>query len=162
MAPPLRVGPSPITTTNIKRFRRELRNVSVELSKDLSALHKEVGMIVVPAARANAAATPQGSGKYVAKTIKARKLVRAIAVDMGGAGGVPRHPTVYRTAAINEFGTKDGAYRRRGFQPWVGNRYTPDPRVGYMIGQAVADNEQKIIDTYGDGIDRIAAKAFTD
>jgi hypothetical protein len=149
-----------IDVKGLREFQRELRKA--KLTKELSAAHQRVGLIVQAAAAANAHAQPSRAGKYVATTIKSRRLARAVAIDFGGPGGTARYPGVHQTAAILEFGTKKAAYRARKFRAWVGNQYSDVKWSGYIVGTAVNDNREQIINTYAAEIQKVAASAFPD
>jgi hypothetical protein len=149
-----------IDVKGLREFQRELRKA--KLTKELSAAHQRVGSIVQAAAVVNAHAQKSGAGKHVATTIKARRLARAVAIDFGGPGGTKEHPTVHQTAAILEYGTKKAAYRARKFRAWVGNQYSDVTWPGYLIGSAVNDNREQILNAYAREIQKVAASAFPD
>jgi hypothetical protein len=129
-------------------FRRELRRMSATLPRELRSANLSAAKLVADEARPRAQAQG-GVARKTAPSIKALAQQRGAAVRIGGV----RYPF----ALGAEFGSK--GYRQ--FKPWRGNQWSPDQgSVGYFLHPAVRDTRRRVIDLYGDLIERLAARAF--
>lgn len=136
-------------------LRRELKKLdnAKELNDALRAEHQRVAQIVVDRARVIA-------GSYgpqmvrAAESISAGRTVNGAVVRAGGA----RDP--WALAAM--FGTKHNIQRTgpsgRTYLGW--NQFKDAVKGGYTIYPAIERESDRIVEVYGDGIDRITRAAF--
>jgi hypothetical protein len=146
-----------VRVEGLDAFRRELRKLGDKgLVDDLKDANFEVASRVVLWAQAR---TSTRMEQAAAKTLRPSRNQRAAQVTLGG----PKAPF----AAGAEFGAIRNIPRRtlrgevRGwnqFREWRGN----GRGAGYFLYPAIRDNTDEIVDTYGDAIEKIAAKAFPD
>lgn len=146
----------------LNELRRELKRLddedSTEWRKELARVNHDVAEFVVSKARpamvglggmgARAAATLSASRSGVASRLSlgGPKAPFAEGVEFGAISGVPR-----RTAR----GTVEGWNQ---FKAWRGS----GSDAGYALFPAMRDNEDQIIEMYGDAVDRLMARAFPD
>jgi len=139
--------------TGMDALRKELKKL--DLTDDLKDVNKEVGEIVVRAAKFKATTRLQ---QKAAKSLKSGRQLRKVVVTGGGA----RFPFFGGA----EFGAKRNQSRvgpsgrsytgHNQFEGWRGN----DRNAGYFLYPAIRANEARIIEVYGDAIERITGKAF--
>ena len=131
-----------IRIDGLREFRASLKQLEDKLPRELTKANKTAAEFL--ATKARRAAESQGSvAAHVAESIKATggQLGGFI---VGGAG----HPEFFGA----EFGAK--AYAQ--FKAWLGN----GEEAGYFLFKAVRDNEEQVVDIYGDMIDALAKRAF--
>ena len=153
-------------TVNVKgldQFRRELRKIQQEGGADGISLLKEANTRVANYVIAKAQAKAAGVGRMqhkAALSMRAGKQ-QARATIIGGGAKMP-----YFFGA--EFGAYPGVRRTRNNRNFVGfNQFERWKRpgngnAGYFLFPTMRDESRKIIDMYGDELDKIAATAFPD
>jgi hypothetical protein len=133
----------------LDEFRRELKKAERALPKAMNDLNNRVATIAKDAGQQQA--TAMGSVfRKVAPSFSAGRAASKAAVLLGGQ----RYPMA--------IGAEFGARRYRQFPAWRGNQYA-DPLgtdVGYMLHPAIRANRDRIINTYGDGIEKLMSTAF--
>ena len=132
-----------VRVKGLREFQREIRRISPELAKELRVVNKTVAQTVVDGAVGRA----QALGGVQAKaggSLKARAQAQAAQVVLGG----PKYPYA--------MGAEFGSIRYRQFPSWRGSSAS----AGYFLYPTIRENSAKIIESYGEAIDRIAAKAF--
>lgn len=99
-------GHGGLTVVGGARFRRTLRKAGTDM-KDLTRLHRRVGEIIVPRAKALAPVGPSAGG-HIKNTIRARAAQRHAIVAAGGKQK-PYGPVVH------------WGWKKRGItaQPWI-------------------------------------------
>ena len=151
-------GPG-VQVRGLAEFRRELKKLdnSRTWTKELSKVHQAIGREV------------RGWSRGIASGMGGTHAHFAGAIT-GGGGVTGAKVGVGRPAANAAFW---GAKQRTGWnalnksqnQPsWVGSNWEVGaPGQGpYAINQAIHSHMERIIDTYGDGVDTIAGRAFND
>lgn len=157
MARSLKSGDS-IRVDGLDGFRKELRKLDdAGLIDELKEANADVAELVVRVARARASTRME---QRAASTLKARRAQRAAEVSFGGAQAP--------FAAGAEFGAGQDIVRRsvagrtfRGynqFKAWSGN----DTGAGYFLYPSIRAETEKIVEMYGDAIEKITSKAFPD
>lgn len=128
-------------------FQRELRRLrDSEIRKEMAAVNQAAAQVIVDAVRPTSRQQAKVQGG-----IRAGKTFKAATVTTANTKRFP--------FAVGSF---FGARRYRQFQPWIGNQWDPGDHVAasYGVPHAIASHLDEIIDTYGDRIEQLAAKAF--
>lgn len=157
MARSLKSGDS-VRVAGLDGFREELRKLDdAGLIEELKEANADVAELVVRAARSRASTRME---QRAASTLKARRAQRAAEVSFGGAQAP--------FAAGAEFGAGQNIVRRsvsgrsfRGynqFRAWRGN----DTGAGYFLYPSIRAETEKIVEMYGDAIEKITTRAFPD
>ncbi len=153
-----RQGPKTVAVKGLDEFRRELRKLDdAGLLDDLKDVNYSVAELVVEEAQRNASTRLQ---RLASESLSPSRQAARAQVTGGGANAP------YFGGA--EFGSQRGQ-RRTGpsgrrflghnqFDPWRGNGSS----AGYFLYPAIRDNTERIIELYGDEMDRITKKAFPD
>jgi hypothetical protein len=128
-----------VRVEGLAELRKELKRL--DLSKDLGQANRKVAQLVVDAAQGRASTRLE---RAAARSLSASSSTVGARVGLGG----PRTPF----AAGAEFGSK----RFRQFQAWRGN----GQQAGYFLYPAIRENTPRIVEVYGDEIDRVTRKAF--
>jgi len=126
----------------LKEFRLALKELELNLERDLSRSHKAVADVVARKARAKGA----GLGSVAAKaapSISASGVQLGARVVYGGA----EFPFMY--------GAEFGAIRYPQFQPWLGHE-------GYFLFPTIRETRDETIAIYAAELERITKKAFPD
>lgn len=137
-----------IEVDGLKDLQRELRAVDKDFPKELRLANKGAAEIVADATRASFASRG-GVAPKVAPSVKALAQQRSASVKIGGAK--------YPYAMGSEFGGR-GRPRTRQFPPWRGN----GEGAGYSLYESIRAQRDKVMDSYGDALDRLTKKAFPD
>jgi len=74
---------------------------------------------------------------------------RGAAVRIGGGSSV---------GGLVALGNEFGALRYKQFPPWRGN----GEEAGYALWPSIRENRDRVVEVYGDAIERLAAAAFPD
>lgn len=147
-----------VRVAGLDQFRKELRKLDdAGLIEGLKDANFEVAELVVRSAKANASTRMENRA---AATLKARRGQRRAEVGLGNAR------TPFAIGA--EFGAGQNIVRRsvngrsfRGynqFRQWRGS----DSGAGYFLYPAIRAETDKIVEVYGDSIDKLMSKAFPD
>jgi hypothetical protein len=124
-------------------FRRELRKLADDLPRELTDANFQVATLVSQDAKQRASGVSRGARKS-AESLSAARTQAAAKVRMGGS----RYPF----AAGFEF----GSIRYPQFPAWRGS----GPTAGYWLYPSIRANNDRIVDMYGDLLDRITREAF--
>lgn len=157
------IGQGGVRVKGLDELRRELNKLDdAGLTKELKDVNYDVAKSIIGPAQARAASVGRMEARAAA-TLKASKAAKAARVNFGGA----KAPF----AAGAEFGAGQNIRRSGGarvlrngilgwnqFNPWRGN----DGGAGYFLYPTIRDRIDDIVEQYGEGIERITAKAFPD
>ena len=133
-----------IAVEGLDELRRELKKLDdAGLTKELKDANYKVASLVVDASKARA--NSRLERKAALSLSAGRQAARAQV-----AGGGPRAPFFG--------GAEFGARKYPQFQPWRGNGIT----AGYFLFPAIRAETDRIVDLYGDEIQRITSAAFPD
>jgi hypothetical protein len=154
-----RQGPQSVAVKGLDELRRELRRLDdAGLLDELKTANFEVASSVVEWAQAEARRFGP-MDVAAADTLSAARGQRAAEVRLGGA----KAPW----AGGSEFGAGRNMPRStsRGtvtgwqqFRPWRGNGRD----AGYWLYPAIRSHTDQIVETYGDALEQITARAFPD
>lgn len=129
----------------LKAFVAELKAVSPEFARELSAVNREIARLVRD--EATSAASGQGGvAGHVAPSIRASGTQRSASVTLGGDD--------YPMAMGAEF----GSIRFHQFKAWRGN----DTGAGYFVYPTIREHADDIEKMIMDGFTRVADHAFPD
>lgn len=148
-----------VKVIGLKEFRKELKKLDDDgFTNELKDVNFDIAELVVRTAQQKAA----GKGRLqqtAARSLKpGRQAARAVVT-----GGGPKTPFFGGA----EFGAGQNVPRntQRGtvagwnqFEPWRGNQSD----AGYFLYPAIRDETDKIVDMYGDAIEKITSRAFPD
>lgn len=135
-----------VKVDGLDELRKELRKLDDKgLTDELKAANFDVANYVVQMAKARAQGVSAQAAR-AAESLKASKTAARAQVLLG-SGRI-------RFA----FGAEFGSFRYKQFPGWRGS----GADAGYFLYPTIRDEVPQIIETYGDAIDRIAAKAFPD
>lgn len=142
----------------LPEFRRELKAVDKAFGKELRQVHLKVARLVADRAKAAAPARAR-------KAIRARATQRSASIEMvnnpadalGILWGMRRRSGWY---GARRYRQSSG----RQFRPWVGNQWDPGETGGqpYYVGPAINASVDEVVELFGDGIEKLAARAFPD
>jgi hypothetical protein len=140
-----------IEAKGMREFRRALKDAGKEWPKELRAAQRDLVKPIETAARARADA-------YGGVRRKAKNAIRASAGARQTAVGITIGTNRYPFSSGAFFGAK----RYPQFSGWVGNDWEAGAHGEgpYAINDAVADHTDRIIETYGEMVDRVARRAF--
>jgi len=147
-----------IRVRGLPEFRRELKAVDKAFGKELRQVHLKVARLVADRAKAAAPARAR-------KAIRARATQRSASIEMvnnpadalGILWGMRRRSGWY---GARRYRQSSG----RQFRPWVGNQWDPGETGGqpYYVGPAINASVDEVVELFGDGIEKLAARAFPD
>ena len=151
------------TSRGIKEFRRALRELGPEWSRELRVVHKKIADIVAPHAQARAHAMG-GVQSKAASAIKGRANQREARIAVTSSASTPFANVAFwgakkRTGFYARHRYKDSTARQH--PPWVGNAWdVGEPGGGpYAINETVAADRTEILDDYLNMIDDLARRA---
>lgn len=126
-------------------FRKELRSLGGTFPKELGRLHKQAAEVTASVARAKALAMGSVQAKAAPdiKTAAAQRTAKLV-ID------ATRHPY-----AIGAF---TGSRRFKQFPTYEGPEI--EQGKGVAVGPAIVQTEDEMLQVYGDGLERLAARAF--
>jgi hypothetical protein len=136
-----------VTVEGLDEFRKALKQLGPEWTKELGKANKEAGEIVAKGAVAKADSLG-GVARHVAPSIKSSAQARQAVVSMGGAS--------FPMALGAEFGAK----RYPQFGPFRGNQWEGDGGPGYVLDPTVKEKAAEFESVYLASIDRLAKRAF--
>lgn len=131
-----------IGVQGLKEFRRELKALESTMPRELTKAGKRVAEMVAKDARASFASR-SGVASEVPDAVKS-----------SGAGGASVILDTGRAPSI--LGHEFGSNRFTQFPVWLGN----DMDAGYSLFPTIRSNRERIVETYGDELDHLAARAF--
>jgi hypothetical protein len=140
-----------IEAKGMREFRRALKDAGKEWPKELRKAQRDLVKPIETTARAKA--TAFGGVRRKAKSaITARATTRETGI--GVTIGTARYP--FASGAF--FGAKQYSQ----FPGWVGNDWeaASHHEGPYAINAAVAEEADRIVETYGEMVDRVARRAF--
>jgi hypothetical protein len=148
-----------VKVAGLRDLTRELRKLDdAGLIDELKDANMAVAELVVRSAQQRAAGMGRMENR-AAQSLKPARQANRAAVHGGG----PKTPFFGGA----EFGAGQNQQRStphgvvtgwNQFEPWRGN----GQGAGYFLYPAIRDDTAKIVDMYGDAIERITAKAFPD
>lgn len=152
------INGSGVQVKGLNDFRREVKKLadSGALINELKDVNFQVASLVVSKAQGHASTKMEIAA---AATLKAgRQAARAVVT--GGSAGVPFFGGAEFGAAQNQLrNTSRGAVTGwNQFKAWRGS----GAGAGYFLYPAIRDETDKIVDMYGDAMEKIAGKAFPD
>ena len=151
----------------LTEFRKELKKIDEDLPKEMKAALKEAAEYVSERARTNA----KLAGGVWAKAW--RGITPRVAATSSGIGVNNNPPASARMAPVAFWGAKKrtgwfaapkyAAYKSQ-HPAWVGNSWQGSSKSEgpYVINYTMAEEEDKVVDMFGDALDRLASKAFPD
>jgi hypothetical protein len=138
---------SRVEVHGLKDFRRELKRLGPAWPKELRQANKDAAEIVARTARRRAPRGPhEGGGRVVPIHLNIRALASQTKGQVAVGGARSPHGPVY------EFG---GSIGRRGD---TGAR--TQVRAQPFLHPALAEEQSRVVEVYGDAIDRITSRAF--
>lgn len=132
-----------IRVSGLDELRRELRRL--DMTADLKDVNNRVAQHVADAAERRARSLGRMEAK-AAESLRANRAQSKAAVTIGGA----RHEFA--------LGAEFGSNRYKQFRPWRGSGQA----AGYFLWPSIRAERERVIDMYGDEIERLTAKAFPD
>lgn len=133
--------PGRIEVDGLRDLQRELRALDASWPKELRLANKEAAEVVADATRASFASRP-GVAPKVAASVKALAQQRNASVRVGGK----RWPYA--------MGATFGARRFKQFPPFK--------QGGYSLFPQIKSERAKVVEVYGDAVDRLVRRAFPD
>lgn len=125
----------------LREFRTELRRISKDLPREVREANKEAAELLVDPARAVARSRPHPRpGSALTATIRSTATQRSAALNIGNA----RRPYGH--------GQEFGSVKYKQF---------PAPnRRGYILGEAIRENIDDVVEVYGARLDELSRAAF--
>lgn len=152
-------GTDSIKVAGLDELRRELRRLDTPgLVDELKTVNYDVAEQVVGWAQANAARWGP-MDQRAAATLSAARAQKAARVRLGGARAPFAQGAEFGAGHNKPRPTARGTVRGwNQFRSWRGN----GADAGYWLYPAIRDHTDEIVERYGDGLERITAKAFPD
>ena len=149
------------TDPPLRQLARVLRQADAELAKELGAINKRFGTVVVARAQGELASLGGVHAAAAAKALKPSAARGGVNIATVASARVP-----FGLAAVW------GAQKRTGWNagnttanlpPWVGNQWAAGERKGkpYGLGDAVNRELDPLIDAYFTAVDDLLDRAFT-
>jgi len=137
------VADESIRVQGLADLRRELK--ALNLTEDLKDANNRVAQLVADEAEKKARALGRMEAK-AAESLKANRAQSKATVSIGGA----RYPFA--------LGAEFGSFRFKQFRSWTGS----NEGSGYWLWPAIRETRERVIEMYGDEIEKLTAKAFPD
>lgn len=142
MARAVRKKTGAIEVHGLAEVSRALKGMDKGFARELRGANKDAATTVAGDARSNAYSIG-GVAAHVAPSLKASAGATSAAVSGGG----PAHPAFG--------GAEFGSNRFKQFSPWRGN----GRMAGYFVYPAIRENEEEIVRTYTEALDRLLIRA---
>lgn len=146
----------PVHIEGIIPLQKELRAANKAYPRLLRIANKEAAEIIAGEARAEAGGQG-GVARKSAPSIKAMAQQRNASVKIGGQ----KYPFA--------LGAEFGAIVYKQFKPWRGNQHSmpsdisfDEHTTGYFLYPAIRAKRGKVMDVYGELLDKAMKKAFPD
>ena len=140
----IKVGSEAIRVTGAKELRSALRRMEDRtMMRELAKVHKAAADLVVARARGN---TDSKLEQSAASRLRAGRAAASATVTLGG-----------RPQDLGaEFGAGQDVVRQRSSGTYLGyNQFEPWTKAGHFLYPAIRESRDEIIESYGDGIERL-------
>lgn len=155
-----------VAVKGLSEFKRELRKIDSAIPKQMQVANKDIAKEVSDAARTNARSAG-GIWSKAASAITPRATAEAASVGVSATSRAPMALPAFwgARARTGWFGNpfKYGDYTSQ-HPEWVGNTWDAASRSEgpYVINYTLLEESDRVVELYGDAIDRLSAAAFPD
>ncbi len=154
-----------VTVKGLSEFRRELRAIDAEIPKAMQVANKDIAREVSDAARSNARSAG-GVWAKAAGAITPRATAEAASVGVSATARAPMALPAFWGARSRTgwFGAPKYAGYPTQHPPWVGNTWEAASRSEgpYVINYTLLEQEDRVVELYGDAVMAASAAAFPD
>ena len=153
------IGQGGVRVKGLDELRRELKRLDdAGLINELKDVNYEVAQSIIGPAQAKAASVGAMEARAAA-TLKASKAAAVARVNFGGAKAPFAGGAEFGAGQDRPRSTARGTVRGwNQFNPWRGN----GGDAGYFLYPTIRERTDDIVEMYGDGLERITARAFPD
>jgi hypothetical protein len=143
----------------LAELARELRRIDPRIAKELQRGHKEVSTEISGKAKSKVSALTDASGRGAAG-IRPRATAAKATIALLGSNPFVRAAVMgANTHWVFGRPVPAASMRRRVWQPWVGNDWTPEEGL-YGVSPAIREAIPSILETYADRVMAALAVAF--